>query len=89
MPDPKSLQVGDRVRFVSLPDEWARRGYTVHGESIEFMKQMIKRSWPARVYQIDEHGYPWIAARIRENGQYHHHTWAIMEFTGWRLVQRR
>ena len=29
MPDPKSLRVGDRVRFVSLPEEWDDPGYVV------------------------------------------------------------
>jgi len=89
MPDPKSLKVGDLVRFILLPQEWSRPRYFVHAESVAFMKKMIKRTWPSRVYGIDEYGQPWISARIRERGKIHHHTWAIFESTGWRRVNRR
>ena len=89
MPDPKTLKVGDLVRFVSLPEEWSRPGYTLHRDSKAFMKKMIKRRWPSRVYEIDEYGHPWIAARVRERGRYVSHIWAIMEETGWRRVKRQ
>ena len=88
MPDPKSLKVGDLVRFVALPDEWSRTGYTVHRESIAFMKMMVSRTWPSRVVEIDEYGCPWIHARIRVRGRLHYHSWGIMESTGWRVVRR-
>ena len=35
---PMKLQVGDRVRFVDLPEEWQDPQYTVLPESIEFME---------------------------------------------------
>lgn len=89
MPDPKSLKIGNRVCFTSLPDEWSRKGYTIQPESIRFMKVLIKRKRSARVAQIDEHGCPWIHARIRVRGILHHHSWAIVESTGWRLVKSR
>ena len=89
MPDPKTLKVGDLVRFVSLPEAWSRAGYTIQRESIAFMKKMIKRRSPSRVYEIDEYGQPWIAARFRERGRYVSHMWAIMEETGWRRVEQR
>ncbi len=89
MPDPKTLQVGDRVRFVSIPTEWSQPGFTVHAFDRSFMKKMIQRTWPSRVYEIDEYGQPWISARIRENGKLCHHIWAIFESTGWRRVNRR
>lgn len=89
MPEPQSLKVGDLVRFVTLPEEWSRPGYTIHAESISFMKDMIRRSWPSRVWMIDEYGQPWIQARIRKRTRTHYHSWAIMESTGWRLVNRR
>jgi hypothetical protein len=88
MLDPKSLKVGDRVRFTSLPDEWSRKGYTILPESVRFMKVVVKRRWASRVAEIDEYGYAWIHARIRFRGKVHHHSWAIMESTGWRLVNR-
>ena len=89
MPDPKLLRVGDFVRFVALPDEWSRPGFTTPPDSIAFMKQMIRRSWPSRVYEIDEYGQPWIRAKIRERGKLREHFWAIFESTGWRRVSRR
>jgi hypothetical protein len=89
MPDPKSLKVGDFVRFTALPDEWSRPGTGVHRESISFMKEMVRRTWPSRVEKIDEYGYPWIRARVRTRGRLYFHSWMITESTGWRLVKRR
>jgi hypothetical protein len=89
VPDPKCLKVGDLVRFMALPDEWSRPGYTVHLESVAFMRAMIRRAWPSRVVEIDEYGQPWIHARLRVRGRLHYHSWGIMESTGWSLVRRR
>lgn len=88
MPDSKTLKVGDFVRFIALPDEWSRPGYTTPRDSLAFMKVMITRNWPSRIARIDEYGYPWIEARIARRGKWHYHTWAILESTGWRLVKR-
>ena len=89
MPDPKKLRIGDRVRFVSLPDEWQDPQYRVLPEDVEFMESMVVRSWPSRVCEVDEFGTPWIAARIRKNGKIEHHIWGILEQSGWRAVRRR
>ena len=89
MSDPKSLKVGDLVRFTALPDEWSRAGHTVHSESVAFMRAMVRRTWPSRVAEIDEHGNPQIHARLRVRGRLHFHSWSITESTGWRLVGRR
>jgi hypothetical protein len=89
MPDPRSLQVGDRVRFTGIPDEWARPGYTVLRESKAFMKAMVRRKWSSRVREIDEYGIPWIHARLKVRGKWHYHYWGIMESTGWHAVKRR
>jgi hypothetical protein len=90
MPDPKSLKVGDRVRFVAIPTEWSQPDFTVQPCDRSFMKKMICRTWPSRIDKIDEYGQPWISARIREkDGKFHFHSWAIFESTGWRLVNRR
>lgn len=88
MPNPRKLRLGDCVRFITLPDEW-KRGYTLHRDSLSFMKTMIRRRSPSRVREIDEDGTPWIGARIRRRGRVEHHKWAILESTGWRLVRRR
>jgi hypothetical protein len=89
MPDPHFLKVGDLVRFVALPDEWSRPDYSVHRESVAFMKVLIKRSWPSRKARIDEYGSPWVEVRISQHGKLDYHSWAILESTDWRLVKRR
>src|SRR5579871_6620282 len=55
MPNPQSLKVGDFIRFISIPEEWSRPGYLVSASSRAFMKAMIKRGRPSRVYEIDEY----------------------------------
>ena len=82
MNDPRSLKVGDKVRFVALPDEWDDPWYTVLPESIEFMKKMVQRKYPSRVAEISPWGYPTVNARMGEEW----HTWTIFEKTGWRKV---
>lgn len=89
MPDPKKLKVGDRVKFVSLPDEWKAPGYFVHAETAAFMKAMVARTWSSRVNMIGEDGYPWIDARMKNRGIVYYHGWGIYEKTGWRLVRKR
>ena len=89
MPDPLSLKIGDRVRFTSLPEERSLADYSTPRESICFMKRMLKRTWPSRVAEIGEYGNPWIHARIRVRGKVHHHSWSILESTGWRIVAVR
>jgi hypothetical protein len=89
MPDPKTLKVGDLVRFVGIPDEWSRPGYFVLPGCRAFMRKLLKRSSTCRVWEIDEYGQPWIQAWVRERGKLRQHTWAIFESTGWRQVKRR
>jgi hypothetical protein len=60
MPSPDTLKVGDRVRFIALPDEWNEPSYGIHPDSISFMKRMLKRATPVRVTMIDEFGTPWL-----------------------------
>ena len=88
MPDPLSLRIGDLVRFVSILDEWSHPGIRIPRESMLFMNEMIQRTWPSRISRIDESGYPWIEARIRQRGRIHYHAWLITESTGWRRVNR-
>ncbi len=83
MPDPQSLQVGDLVRFIGIPEEWSQSGYRIQRSSILFMKNLIRRTWPSRVSRIDDTGFPWIEARIRNRGRIEYHSWMITEPTGW------
>lgn len=86
MPDPKTLKVGDLVRFVELPAEWAAAGCAVSADSVELMKRLIGRPWPARVCRVDQEGYPWIRAVTIDGGRRFYHDWMIRESTGWRQV---
>lgn len=73
MPDPHSLKIGDQICFIAIPEEWSQPGYTVHKESIAFLKAMIRRARPSRVARLDAYGQPWIEARIRQRGKLHYH----------------
>ena len=90
MPDPRELRVGDRVRFVGLPDEWSEPGYQVHDESVALIRTLIERGRSSRVCKITEDGYPWIEVRVRcQDGALEHHSWGIYDSTGWvRVVPR-
>ena len=88
MPDPRQLKVGDRVRFVSLPEAWQHPKYRVDSESRELIELLIARRRPCRISRITEDGYPWIDARVRRpDGTIAYHSWGIYESTGWRLVR--
>ncbi|MEZ6194515.1 MAG: hypothetical protein R3F20_02140 [Planctomycetota bacterium] len=91
MPDPSPLNVGDRVRFVSLPEEWSTPGYSVHPSSRAFMRTLVARGRSSRIAGINEFGQPWIRARLRRrDGRIEYHQWEITEATGWvRVVPRR
>lgn len=90
MPNPRELKIGDRVRFVSIPDGWSEPGFFVSKESRDFMNLLIARRGSSRIDEIDEFGYPWITARVRNrDGTIHHHSWMITDTTGWTLVRKR
>jgi hypothetical protein len=87
MPDPRTLKVGDRVRFIAIPDEWSEPDCCVDEESRAFMEAIIRRRHPSRIREIDESGMPWITARMKGGEAWVHHGWGISESTGWRLVK--
>jgi hypothetical protein len=89
MPDPRTLKVGDLIRFTELPEEWSQPKNTIHRDTIRFMKAMIRRSKPSRIREIDEWGTPWIRAFSIERGKRSYHSYGILESTGWRRVVRR
>lgn len=88
MPNPRKLKVGDRVRFFAMPDEWSHPQFTLSAYDRDFMKAMIKRQFPSRIYWVDDFGYPWIKARIKQRNKYVWHSWGISETTGWRQVKK-
>lgn len=89
MPDPRSLRVGDLVRFVAFPEEWSRKGWTAPSASVSLMRRLIRRTSPSRIAEIDGAGLPCVHVRIRQRSRTTHHSWLIAETTGWRRVRRR
>ncbi len=90
MPNPKKLQIGDRIRFVTLPDEWDDPKFHVHDDTIELVTALVERGRSSRVCEIADDGYPWIKARLRQgDGTIVYHSLGIYEATGWVRVARR
>lgn len=52
MPSPRRLKVGDRIRFVSLPEEWNAPGFYVHKSTVISMKALIRRGRWCRVSRL-------------------------------------
>ena len=83
------LKVGDRVCFVRLPTFQGVPGGGLHPDTLRFYKKLIARGYPSRIYEIDEDGLPWIAAKFRRrNGKWEHH-WLAINDDSWVLVKRR
>src|SRR5262245_11244122 len=83
------LRVGDRVRFVRIPTFQGVIGGGLHAETLQLYKQLIARGLPARVFQIDEYGLPWIRCQFRlRNGKWHYH-WLAINDDSWVLVKPR
>ena len=86
MPDPKSLKVGDKIRFISIPLEWNESGFQVLPESKEFMNDLIKQNAVVVKIRIDEYCNPWFEVDIcsgKSNGE---NSWAVFESSGWVFV---
>ena len=85
----QTLRVGDRIRLVRMPSEFARPGYQLHRSTRQLYKRLIERARSLRVYEIDEWGLPNIACRFRQpDGMWVHHFLAI-NHDGWVRVKRR
>ncbi|MBN9520545.1 hypothetical protein J0H58_18805 [bacterium] len=87
--DWKRLRVGDRIRFVRMPWYTDTPGYTFPPETRRLYKRLIARGRPARVYEIDEYGLPWIRCRFRRrNSVWEHHFLAVND-DSWVRVKGR
>ena len=83
MPNPKILKIGDKIKFIHRPAEWNNHKFHTDKEDKKFMDILISRGYWQRISEIDEYGKPWIHVRIKNKNRIEHHTWAIMEKTGW------
>lgn len=85
----KSLRVGDRIRFGRMPWDADAPSCTFLPETRRLYKKLIARGRPARVFQIDEYGLPWIRCQFRRrNGAWEYHSLAVND-DSWVRVKAR
>jgi hypothetical protein len=84
----QALRVGDRIRFVQMPTEFARTD-SLHPETRAVYQQLIDRRRSVRVHQIDEFDMPWIHCRLRSaDGGVEWH-YLLINHDGWVRVKPR
>jgi hypothetical protein len=87
--DPRKLRIGDRIRIIGIPGEGVP-GYFLHRDTRRFYKKLMARARSVRIYEIDEHGYPWFQCRFRlKNGQWEYHHLMVTEDDKWVKVKPR
>jgi hypothetical protein len=85
----RELRIGDRIRLVAMPNEFAQAGYFLHPSTRRVYERLIARNRPVRVYRIDDWGLPWIECKFRErDGRWACHSLAF-NHDGWVRVLRR
>jgi hypothetical protein len=89
MLNPKNIKINDKIKFISIPEEWSTKNYNIFPEDRTFMKKLIKRSLPCRISEIDKYGNPCVHVKFKNKNKYEYHSWVITEKTGWRKVVPR
>lgn len=85
----KRLRIGDCVRFVRMPTEFAKPGYRIHRETLRVYRRLIARRRAVRVFKLDAWKLPWIRCQFRRrDGRWEYHSLAI-NHDGWVLVKPR
>jgi hypothetical protein len=85
--DWQTLQVGDRIRFVSMPTGFSSNN--CQEETLEAYRTLIARRHPVRVSKLDELNMPWIQFRVQQsNGRWDHHS-LLINHDGWVRVRSR
>ena len=85
----RDLRIGDRIRLVAMPGEFAQPGYHLPPCTRRVYERVITKRRPVRVCRIDERGLPWIDCRFREeNGGLVYHSLAF-NHDGWVRVRGR
>lgn len=84
-----SLKVGDRIRIVRKPLDWA----FCHRETKVLYNKLIKRARSLRIARIetDPAGVkgPWIECKIKERNGWHWHSLLILDDGSWVKVKKR
>lgn len=90
MPDPKKLKIEDRIRYVSIPDEFLVPGRYYPEDDFLFVQTLIDRKGSCRIFEISKDGYPCFRAITQENdGTKVYHYYTVIEKTGWVKVKPR
>jgi hypothetical protein len=85
----RDLCVGDRIRLVAMPSDFAQPGYYLHPSTRRVYARLIARRRSVRVFRIDEWGLPWIRCNFRrKDGRWEYHTLAF-NHDGWVWVRHR
>jgi hypothetical protein len=84
----RRLRVGDRIRLVEIPLNFLDWN-SLHPETKQAYRYLVKRRSPVTVYEIDEYGMPWVKFQFRgRNGRVRYDHMA-MNHGGVVLVTRR
>jgi hypothetical protein len=90
--DWRDLRIGDRIRFVSMPTEFARPGYFVHRDTLRVYRRLIERRRPVRIAYFGDWGdqkVPWIRCQFcRKDGRIEYHS-LMINHDGWVRVRPR
>ena len=87
MPDPSTLQVGDKIRVVAVPkgDFWAlASGSTYLEKTVLVLEWMVGKEYT--IAWIDEDGKPWVDVDYPDP-ECTEHSMAIMDCESWILLQ--
>ncbi|HKB05967.1 MAG TPA: hypothetical protein VKD90_27480 [Gemmataceae bacterium] len=85
----RRLRIGDRIRVVRMPSDADATDYFFAPETRRLYRKLIARGRSLRIFQIDEHGLPWVACRFhRRDGSWEHH-WLAVNDDSWVPVRRR
>lgn len=63
----RRLRIGDRIRLAEIPLDGLNWG-TLHLETKQAYKYLLKRRKPLTVFKIDEYGLPWIRFQFHGSG---------------------
>ena len=59
----RNLRVGDRVRLVEMPPEFARAD-SLQADTRDAYESLLNRRRAVRIFRVDKDGLPWIRFRL-------------------------
>ncbi len=90
----RTLQVGDRVRLLCVPEadlqqreREIREGGELPGWTADTLERILKLDPIVTIDRMDEYGYPWFDYEfVGPDGETEEHSIAIMEDDSWELA---